>query len=249
MGSFYPLKIEPVIKEYIWGRESWCVSTHPGGLCSISNGSLAGQTLREAVGELPVLIKHIEAKEPLSIQVHPNDEHAWRVEKKPGKNEMWYITKAEPGAKLVLGFKEEFSKNELKEFIDRGKILEAVRYVPVKAGDCYCVPAGMVHSIGGGISLIEVQQPSDVTYRLFDFDRADAQGNPRELHIDKALDVIDTGAAVIKASSNILTDWEYFRCELANDALIVQAAGSPYECIVGINEHGDGSRVTQMNKA
>ncbi|MCL2627972.1 MAG: class I mannose-6-phosphate isomerase [Oscillospiraceae bacterium] len=212
------VRLNPVIKEYIWGTESWEVSTHPDGLCTIANGEFAGQTLKEAVGcDIPVLIKTIDANDSLSLQVHPNDEYAQRVENQRGKNEMWYIAAAEPGAELILGFSEEISKTELRELIKSGELLTKVRHVPVKAGDCYCIPAGMLHAIGKGIKIIEVQQSSNVTYRVYDYDRRDSLGNPRELHIDKAIDVLDTTLQAVKSDTKDLTKWEYFQCELITD--------------------------------
>jgi len=217
------IKLKPVIKEYIWGTESWQVSTHPDGLSTIANGINAGKTLKEVLGHnLPILIKIIDAHDNLSLQVHPNDEYAHRVENQSGKNEMWYITAAQPGAELILGFKEPLSKDELRNRIQNNTILEKVNYVPVKAGDCYCVPAGMLHAIGKGIKIIEVQQSSNVTYRVYDYDRRDSHGNPRELHIDKAIDVLDTTLKpqmptkepVQNANTITLADWDYFHSEL-----------------------------------
>lgn len=235
-------KLKPVIKQYIWGSESWEVSTHPDGLSMIADGEFAGQTLRSVVGELPVLIKIIDARQPLSLQVHPNDEYAARTEGRDalgglarGKNEMWYVLEAEPGAEIVLGFEKPVGRDELRGLLESGDIMSAVRRVPVKEGDCYCVPAGLLHSIGKGIKIIEVQQSSNITYRVYDYGRTDSAGKTRELHIDKALDVLDTALEAKRAQSSILTDWEYFQCELVDGAIITRAVaedGTKFECSI-----------------
>ena len=207
--------MQPVLKNYIWGTESWEVSTHPDGLSTVKNGENAGKTLKEVLRrDLPVLIKLIDAHDKLSLQVHPDDKYALANEGQSGKNEMWYITEAKKGAELILGFTEKLSKEELRKHIEKGTILEKVRYVPVKAGDCYCIPAGMLHAIGKDIKIIEVQQSSNVTYRVYDYDRRDSAGSPRQLHIDKAIDVLDTTLEAVKANPPKLADWKYFNCEL-----------------------------------
>jgi len=228
-----PLIMQPVIKDYIWGTESWEVSTHPDGLSTVKNGEFAGKTLKEVLGrDLPVLIKIIDAHDKLSLQVHPNDEYARFYEGDRGKNEMWYITGAEPGAELILGFKKPLSREQLREHIEKGTILEEVNHVPVMPGDCYLIPAGMIHAIGKGIKIIEVQQSSNVTYRVYDYDRRDSMGNPRELHIDKAIDVLDTTLKAVKADSEILADWEYFHCELVANSLRCRVDN--FECLTDI---------------
>ena len=231
--------------------ESWEVSCHPDGLSVICNTDLCGQTLdsvlksypewmgRACTGktELPILIKLIDAREALSLQVHPGDEYARRVEHQAGKNEMWYIAEAKPGAELILGFKEPLSKETVRAKITGNDLLSVVRRIPVSAGDCYCVPAGMLHAIGDGIQIVEVQQTSNVTYRVYDYDRRDAEGNPRELHIDKAADVIDTGLRAEKATSGKLTDWSYFKCQLldTNGEIKIFCGEESFQCLVTID--------------
>jgi len=261
----YPLKMIPVFKDYIWGgtklkesynkksdmpviAESWEVSTHPDGLSRIANGEFAGKTLKEVLGfDLPILIKFIDATDNLSLQVHPDDDYARAKEGDRGKNEMWYIAEAEPGAELILGFKEKLSEDELRELINSGNILSKVSHIPVKAGDCYCIPAGMIHAIGKGIVIVEVQQSSNVTYRVYDYDRRDDDGNPRQLHIDKAIDVLDTNLKAIKADSHILADWEYFHCELltSQDGKTKQISTKidSFECLTNL-ETGETSFFT-----
>lgn len=173
----------------------------------VSNGPLAGKTLkdltahfgdrllgtegiRRAEGRFPLLVKLIDAAENLSVQVHPNDEQALRLEGGPlGKTEAWYILSASPGAKLVYGLSREISCRELRERASAGTIEDVLRYVSVRPEDTFLVDANTVHSIGAGILLYEVQQPSNITYRLYDWNRKTADGQTRELHLDKAIEV------------------------------------------------------------
>lgn len=152
-------------------------------------------------GEFPLLLKLLDARDTLSVQVHPDDAYARRVEGKFGKTEAWVILHAKEGAQLVYGIQEGVDKEELRAASQQGAAVEKLlRRVNVRAGDVYFIPAGMVHAIGEGIVLYEIQQSSDVTYRFYDWERTDAKGNKRELHIDKAIDVTDVtsqpGAAV-----------------------------------------------------
>lgn len=214
-----PLILEAPCKDYIWGgnrlrdmgkhsdaqriAESWELSCHPDGESVIAEGEFAGMTLPaflkahpEALGSeglkrdrFPVLVKLIDAQEDLSVQVHPDDRYAWRVEGEPGKTEMWYIVDAQPGAQLICGFRESISKEELRRAIEENRLLDIVQRVPVKKGDVCFIPAGTLHAIGKGILLAEVQQNSNITYRICDYGRVGADGKPRQLHIEKALDV------------------------------------------------------------
>lgn len=183
--------------------ETWELSCHPDGPCIAVDGPWAGKSLADildehpeyagkaaaALGRFPVLVKLIDAARDLSVQVHPDDEYALRHEGQLGKTEMWYIIDAEPGAALYCGFRREVSPAELYRAIQENTLCELLRRVPVKAGDVIFIPAGTVHAIGAGILLAEIQQSSSVTYRLYDYGRLGADGKPRELHIDKALDV------------------------------------------------------------
>ncbi len=188
--------------------ESWEVSAVESSPCIIANGPLKGrdlisvvnewgkELLGEAVykqygGKLPLLVKFIDAKKDLSIQVHPNDELAKRMHNKFGKTEMWYIIDAEPGAALYSGFKERISKDEYKQRVADGTICDVLARHEVKPGDVFFIPAGRVHAICGGIMLAEVQQSSDVTYRIFDYNRPGLDGKPRELHTELAAEAID----------------------------------------------------------
>lgn len=183
--------------------ETWELSCHPDGECYIESGYYAGQSLSyyiacnpDAAGsdcagldEFPVLIKLIDAREPLSVQVHPEDEYARSHEGQQGKTEMWYIVDCKEGASIYYGLNRELSREELAERIANNTLTEVLKVQPVKKGDCFFIEAGTIHAIGAGIVLAEVQQNSNVTYRVFDFGRIGADGKPRMLHIDKALDV------------------------------------------------------------
>lgn len=186
--------------------ESWEVSTHPAGPSTIAEGEYAGLTLNEyfdrigwdAIGEygkkfhqLPVLVKYIDACRNLSIQVHPGEKYAREHEGDSGKNEIWFVIGAERGAFLYLGFRRDISPEEVRERIANNTLEEVLNKINVKRGDAFYIPAGTVHAIGAGCLICEIQQSSDVTYRLYDYGRTDLDGRPRQLHIEKALDVLD----------------------------------------------------------
>lgn len=214
--------------------ESWEVSAVPTSTSIVSNGVFAGKDLiavineqPEAIlgkkvtekyqGKLPLLVKFIDAKRDLSIQVHPNDEMAMREHGKMGKSEMWYVIKADEGAHLYAGFKQEITPNEYQKRIVDGTITEVLADHKVKAGDVFYLPAGRVHAICGGILLAEVQQSSDVTYRIFDYNRPGMDGKPRELHTELAAKALD-----YHVIDNYRTDY----AESPNKA--VQIIDSPY---------------------
>lgn len=147
--------------------------------------------LHEGLEDIPLLVKVITARESLSVQVHPKDSMAWETENGNGKTEMWYVMDCEPGAYLYYGLKHRISANEFRKRIENGTLLEVCRKVTVRKGDAFFVPAGMIHAIGGGITVAEVQQSSDITYRVYDYNREDANHNRRTLHIEKALRAAD----------------------------------------------------------
>lgn len=184
--------------------EAWVLSCHPAGASIIENGPHAGQTLTQYLAEqgkaalgsfgmifedFPILIKFIDAADALSIQVHPSNYYAMEHEHQYGKTEMWYIMDAEPGAFIYYGFKDTISKEELSRRIRENTLQEVLNAVPVEKGDCFFIPSGTLHAIGKGILIAEVQQNSDVTYRVYDYARRDVQGNLRELHVQKASEV------------------------------------------------------------
>ncbi len=184
--------------------ESWELSTHPDGLSVIDSGPYKGVTLRDfikingtnclgvegkAFEDFPVLIKFIDAKQPLSIQVHPDDEYAMIHENEYGKTEMWFILDAQPDSYLYFGTNRSLTKDEFREHIENGTVLDVLKKVPVKKGEVFFIPAGTIHAIGPGIQICEIQQNSNSTYRIYDYGRLGKDGKPRELHVDKAIDV------------------------------------------------------------
>ncbi|WP_430429655.1 type I phosphomannose isomerase catalytic subunit [Maribacter litoralis] len=221
----HPLKFKPILKERLWGGtklkevfgkpiesditgESWELSTVPGDISVVANGSLEGKSLQELIDsnaeellgksvverfgkEFPILIKFIDAKQDLSIQLHPNDALAKERHNSFGKTEMWYIMDADPKAELIVGFNKDVTKEEYAESVANDTLLDLLNYEQVKEGDTFFINTGKIHAIGAGVMLAEIQQTSDVTYRVFDFNRKDKEGNLRELHTDLALDAVD----------------------------------------------------------
>lgn len=184
--------------------ESWELSCHKDGNSVVADGEFAGLTLAQYIEKegksvlgtncekfenFPILIKLIDAKDNLSVQVHPNNEYAQRVEGEYGKTEMWYVVDCDEGASLLYGFKHDITKEEFRERIENNTLLEVTNSVPVKKGDVFFIEAGTLHAIGKGILIAEIQQNSNTTYRIYDYGRVGADGKPRQLHIDKAVDV------------------------------------------------------------
>ncbi|MBR2283291.1 MAG: class I mannose-6-phosphate isomerase [Ruminococcus sp.] len=183
--------------------ESWELSCHPDGMSVIDSGICEGMTLGEYIERypaqagsvcrdmpfFPVLVKLIDARNDLSVQVHPDDEYALEHENSYGKTEMWYVIDCEPGAELVYGFKERLTREQFREAIDNGTLMELVNRVPVKKGDTFFIPSGTLHAIGRGMLIAEIQQNSNITYRVYDYGRLGADGKPRELHTEKAIEV------------------------------------------------------------
>ena len=219
--------------------EAWMLSAHKDGASTILNGTYAGKTFRQyldaegskvfgencRIDEFPVLIKLIDAQDNLSVQVHPSDEYAQKFENQLGKHEMWYIIDAAPDSFIYLGLKRNISKKEFVRRIKNETLTEILQKIYVKKGDCFFIPAGMIHSIGKGILLAEVQQSSNVSYRIYDYGRVDANGNKRDLHIDKALDVADLSAADFNAKKfPHLASCDYFTVDKINlDAKITSS--------------------------
>ena len=188
--------------------EGWMLSCHKAGMNTVEGGSFDGKTLGEVIDEVgaealcgsdctrfpyfPVLIKFIDARDNLSVQVHPDDEYARRVENEFGKTEIWYVLDAADGAELIYGFKEKITKDEFRAAIENGTLLDKLNSVKVKKGDLFFIEAGTVHAIGKGALIAEIQQNSNCTYRVYDYGRVGADGKPRELHIEKAVDVSNT---------------------------------------------------------
>lgn len=217
-----PLFLQSVMQEKIWGGtklrdefgyeipsdkvgEYWAISAHPNGVSTIKNGRFAGMGLdqlyaehRELFGNssepvFPLLTKILDANDWLSVQVHPDDHYAMEHEGELGKTECWYVIAADEGAEIIYGHNAK-SREELRQQIEKKEWDKLLTKVPVKAGDFFYVPSGTMHAIGSGILILETQQSSDTTYRVYDFDRKDAKGNLRELHLEKSIDVLNIGA-------------------------------------------------------
>jgi mannose-6-phosphate isomerase len=206
------VKLLPAYKDYLWGgetlkllygagepcvAEAWLLSAHPDGPSVVAEGRCKGMSFpqyllaEEGQSAFPVLIKLIDAAQKLSVQVHPDEAYAQIHENDHGKNEMWIILEAKEDAYLYIGFNRDVSKGEIRTRVTDGTIETVLRKVPTHPGDIYYIPAGTVHAIGAGNLILEVQQSSNATYRLYDYQRRDAQGALRPLHLDKALDVLD----------------------------------------------------------
>lgn len=216
----YPLKMQPAYKGSLWGgdtlkrkfgkdsglavtAESWELSTQKAGLSRIAQGPYEGMAFDEYISKFPqavspqfssldkfpILVKFLDVEKPISIQVHPSDENAGPGEE--GKAEAWYIVSANPGARIYYGLKEPITKEQLKQHALAGTLEQVVNQAPVQPGQVWYNHPGILHSLEGGALVAEVQQNSDTTYRVYDFNRKDAQGNLRELHLEKAAEVID----------------------------------------------------------
>lgn len=196
-------KFTPLQKTLIWGTETWQISGVPGSetvcegqrlneLVSQQKALLVGEANYQRFGnEFPLLIKFIETHSNLSIQVHPNDETARRQGWDKGKTEMWYILDSTAGGGIYIGLKEKLTPEEYTQMVEQKTICNALARYDVSEGDCFFIPAGRIHSILSGCSLVEIQQTSDVTYRIYDYDRLDKDGNPRQLHTKQAAESID----------------------------------------------------------
>jgi mannose-6-phosphate isomerase len=195
--------------EGIWA-ESWEVIDHPDAESVVANGPLAGQTIRslmssfpaemmgsspdsrDSAERFPILLKYLDCQRDLSVQVHPNDEYGAKMPKPDrGKTEAWYVIDAEPGAILYAGLKAGVTREDLIRSLAAGTTADLLHVLKPRAGDCVFIPAGTVHALGAGLLVAEIQQASDCTFRLFDWNRVDRDGKPRELHIEQALEVID----------------------------------------------------------
>ncbi len=275
-----PAQSEPI-------GESWEVSFIPQSVSVISNGALKGKTLSDVIAanptavlgarvaktydnQLPLLVKFIDARRDLSIQVHPNDEMAARKHGKRGKTEMWYVIDAKPGAFLYVGFSEQLAQLDDKGEVDKaaamtrykqlvadGTITEVIAKHEAKAGDVFYLPAGYVHAIGGGILLAEVQQSSDVTYRIFDYNRLGMDGKPRELHTDLAAEALDykvyddyrTTCNVRNDSDNKLIESPFFNVHLldfSTQIAVDRTADDSFVILMAL--HGD-SQIQLADKA
>lgn len=214
--------------------ESWELSTVSGDVSKIADGAYKGKSISELISEFPeeilgteiyekfgtefpLLFKFLDAKDDLSIQVHPNDELAKKRHNSFGKTEMWYVMQADEGARIVVGFKEKSSREEYLKNLENKTLLSILKEIPVKKGDVFFLETGTIHAIGAGIVIAEIQQTSDITYRVYDWDRVDAEGKSRELHVELALDAITYDKADAKREyaeeankSNLAVSCPYF---------------------------------------
>lgn len=230
------IKTEPAFKDYIWGgeklkkiwnkqsdlkiiAESWELSLHKDGVSGAEGGTpldkiITPQMIGSGYGgeRFPILIKLIDANQNLSVQVHPDDDYALKYENDFGKTEMWYIADAEEDGGIFLGFKRDIDRQTMQKALNDNTVEQLLNYIPVKKGDCYLIEAGQIHAICRGVTICEIQQSSNVTYRVYDYNRVGADGKKRPLHIDKALDVINYKKYLPQKSreDNILAKCKYF---------------------------------------
>lgn len=253
-----PFILHPAAKDYLWGgnrlneefnkgiemsplAETWECSTHPDGQCFAGSVKL-GEVLKNhpkwlgshslqitsGMSVLPILIKLVDAKEDLSVQVHPDDEYARKHENGAlGKTEMWYVIAAEKGAEIIYGFRDDMTVDSVKQSIETGRIGCHLNHIPVEKGDLFFIEPGIVHAIGAGCLIAEIQESSNITYRLFDYNRMDKNGEKRPLHIKKALDVANLKSSIIPRqpmrvlkykqgfASELLCRCKYFQVERA----------------------------------
>ncbi len=250
-----PLLLEPAAKDYLWGgsrlnddfgkgidlsplAETWECSTHPDGESLVSGEPLSRVLARhpEWVGthplhttdgrpELPILIKLIDAQQDLSVQVHPDDAYALKHENSLGKTEFWYVLAARPGARLVYGFDQNVSERQVRRAVKNGKLDMLLNHVAVQKDDQFYIEAGTVHALGAGCLIAEIQESSNLTYRLYDYDRVGRDGKKRELHVDKAMEVLNFRSSAMPRqpmrvlryrggwASELLTRCKYFQVE------------------------------------
>ena len=255
--------------------ESWEVSAVESSPSVVANGAWAGKTLPEVVamcpeeilgkavarrnnGRMPLLVKFIDARNDLSIQVHPDDEMAMREHGKLGKSEMWYVLDAEPGACIYAGFNRKLSADEYKRMVENGTITDALARHEAHAGDVFYIPAGRVHAICSGILLAEIQQSSDITYRIFDYNRPGLDGNPRELHTELASKALNykverkyrTDYAVRNDRANLIMESRFFSARVTElgrefhrnllkyDSFIITMCLKG-DCVIKVRQTGD----------
>lgn len=258
------IKLIPAVKDYIWGgqklldygvksdkkilAEAWLLSMHKDGtsLVEKNNQPLDSFITKKEWGSacqnfefFPVLVKLIDAKDSLSVQVHPSDEYALKNENQFGKTEMWYVVDHEEGAGLYVGFKNKITKQEYEDAIKNDTLLDLLNFIEVKKGDSFFIPAGTVHAIGKGCTILEVQQNSNLTYRVYDHGRVGADGNPRELHIKKALTVSDLNEyQPFPTSGNIVSDCKYFTAKIITGNYLIENKTS-FTGIIAIEDGGE----------
>lgn len=273
-------KLKTVLNKPITSKitgESWELSTVEGDVSVVANGQWKGQSLTALINEspneilgtevyarfgkqFPLLFKYLDAREDLSIQVHPNDALAKERHSSFGKTEMWYIMQADDAARIIVGFKEKSNADDYLENLKNKTLLSILDDVKVESGDVFFLETGTVHAIGAGLVVAEIQQTSDITYRLYDFDRVDAAGNTRELHVDQALEAINYNRVETKKEydknvnvSNEIVDCPYFTTNFLplDGEIAVSKSGKTftvYMCVEGTFEIAYNNSKTQYKK-
>lgn len=260
------LKLIGATKDYIWGgnklrekygkegsgdviAESWELSFHPDGQTKTEDGRILCECLsRTELGQniesfpfFPALIKFIDAKDNLSVQVHPSDEYALKNENSFGKTEMWYIVDADPGAGIYLGFKNAVTKEDFEQAINEKRLTELLNFQSVRSGECYFIPSGTIHAIGKGCLILEIQQNSNLTYRVYDYGRVGKDGKERELHVEKAKAVANLSAySVESADGDLLGVSKYFTVTkvAVNGELELTCDPGSFRCITAVKGGG-----------
>ena len=185
-------KFKPILKTLVWGTESWVLSGWPGDESVVAEGPDAGKKITDIYeGQFPLLIKFIDSNRDLSIQVHPDDEMAARLHGCKGKTEMWYVIGAKPGAYLYSGLSKQINPSEYEDLVRKDQIVSALARYEIHPGEVFFLPAGRIHALGGGCYIAEIQETSDITYRIYDYGRLGFDGKPRKLHIEEAKEAID----------------------------------------------------------
>lgn len=259
-----PFKLKPVYKDYLWGgqklitdyhkdtsinpcAESWEFSSHEAGISFVDSGEYKGLDIKTVFkmhpeylgkyanenGDIPILIKLIDAKSDLSIQVHPSDEYALKHENSLGKTEVWYILDSDNG-QLAVGFKESVNADIVKKAIADNSICDYINYFDVNKNEFYPIEAGTVHAIGGGCLLAEIQENSNLTYRLYDYDRKDKNGNKRELHIDKAINVLNYSKYNKPNQSELNYSCKYFNLTRIDDNGVISTSDDNFVVLMCI---------------
>lgn len=273
----YPLKLEPVFKDYIWGghrlnrdfgmksgfdktAEAWLLSCHNDGMSVIQNGLFRNMPLQDFIEKypqyagdcctekFPLIIKLIDACDNLSVQVHPSAENS--------KNEMWYIIDCEENSCILYGVREKISKQQFEEHIRNNTVADAMNRIPVRKGDVFYIKAGTLHAIGKGILTAEIQQNSNVTYRVFDYNRKDAQGNTRPLHIAQAIECADLNPpqelchkTITHGNTEILNECSFFSVYLLNidGTHVIHSDSSSFSSIIILEGYGDVCENNKIN--
>lgn len=261
------IKLRPTIKSYVWGghffqkygkgntiiSELWELSARGPDSSIVVSGFYKGQRLDQVVSsedigpvakknpKIPLLIKLIDAEDNLSVQVHPDDKYAKKYEYSLGKMEMWHVISADMGAGIYVGLTQKSSRKEIKQALENGTILSYLNFFEVSPGDTFVIKPGTIHAIGKGVRLIEIQENSDITYRLYDYNRLGLDGKPRQLHIEKGLDVIDYSKYTPEQNKEgVLADNKYFKVQRIdiNGSLLLHANGKSFMSFTFISGKG-----------